>query len=166
MDHLCALVATARDLQRDERCIANPVWVVPVRAEVALLERGARSPGVAFPAGTLQVVFRFPISMSAEAGTRAFLRPLDSRGNSTDPEIELVASPGWEAEDGVSTARYSVVNAADVPDPPEPWDADSHRSVAGIRSFVVYLQAPADVHGNRLNDVGRAFAYPTQEAPR
>ena len=101
--------------------------------------------------------------MSAEPGTRAFLRPLDARGNSTDPEIELVASPGWEEENGVARGRYSVTNAADIPEPPETWDAESHTAAAGVRSFVVYLRSPTDVHGNRLNDVGRAFTYP---APR
>jgi hypothetical protein len=42
--------------------------------------------------------------------------------------------------------------------PPGDWDAESHARVAGIRSFVVYLERPADVNGNVLNDVGRAFA--------
>ena len=156
MDSLAALVASARDLSRDERCIANPVWVLPVRAEVTTPTALAR-PGIALPAGALKVSFHFPLSMSAEAGTRACLRPLDSRGNSTDPEIELVPDPGWEEESGVTNARYSAVNPEDVRDPPEAWDADSHASVAGTRSFVVYLKGPADLHGNRLNDVGWTF---------
>lgn len=160
LDSLCALVATARDLQRDERCIANPVWVVPVRVEIASPPSVDRAPGIAYRTGALRVAFHFPLSMSAEPGTRAFLRPLDSRGNSTDPEVELVASPGWEEENGVTCARYCAANAADIPEPPETWDAESHAAVAGVRSFVVYLKSPTDVHGNRLNDVGRAFACP------
>jgi hypothetical protein len=159
MDSLAALVATARDLARDERCIANPVWIAPVRIEIATPRCADRErPAVAFPAGTFKVTFEFPLSMSAEAGTRAFLRPLDSRGNSTDAEIELAPAPGWEEANGVAAARYSAANAEDVPVPPEAWDAGSHASVAGIRSFVVYLKGPADLHGNVLNDVARAFA--------
>ncbi len=159
LDSLAALVATARDLDRDERCIANPVWVAPVRIEIARPEGGGQArAGVALPAGTFRVTFRFPISMSAAPGTRACLRPLDARGNSTDPEIELAADPGWQEDDGVGSARYTAVNVADVADPPGDWDADSHAGVSGVRSFVVYLKGPADLHGNRLNDVARAFA--------
>lgn len=163
MDSLAALVVTARDLGRDERCIANPVWVAPVLVELAAPGSEDRArPAVAFPAGTFKVTFHFSLSMSAQAGARACLRPLDSRGNSTDPEIELAPDPGWEEENGVTAARYSAANAEDVLDPPEAWDADSHASVAGVRSFVVYLKGPADLHGNVLNDVARAFAIPAR----
>jgi hypothetical protein len=170
MDSLAALVATARDPDRDERCIANPVWVAPVRIAIATPASGDRArPDVAFPAGTLKVTFHFPLSMSADTGTRACLRPLDSRGNSTDPELELVPDPGWQEENGMATARYSATNLEDVPDPPDAWDAGSHASVAGTRSFVVYLKSPADVHRNLLNDVGRAFSItrpsPSPEVP-
>jgi hypothetical protein len=160
LDGLSALVATARDLDGGERCITNPVWVAPVRVEVSALAAGeAARAGVAYPAGTLRVDFRFPFSMSADSGTRAFLRPLDSRGISTDPEIELMPSPGWEEENGIVRGRYSVTNAGDIPVPPEDWDAGSHARVPGVQSFVVYLASPADVHGNRLNDIGRAFTH-------
>jgi hypothetical protein len=94
------------------------------------------------------------MSMSAAAGTRLCIRPLDADGNSADPEIELKVAPGWEAEDGVSNARFSAVNAADVGDPPGAWDAGAHAHVEGRRSFVVYLKGPADAHGNPLNEVG------------
>jgi hypothetical protein len=163
MDRLAALVATARDLGADERCIANPVWVAPVRIDVVAPPAEERaSPAVAFPPGSLKVVFDFPISMAAGATTRACLRPLDARGNSTDPEIELVPAPGWEEKDGVTAARYSATNADSVRFPPGDWDAASHAGVPGVRSFVVYLERPADVHGNVLNDIGRAFAIPAE----
>jgi hypothetical protein len=163
MDSLAALVATARDLTAGERCIANPVWVAPVRIEIETSAGGARSrPGAVLPAGALTVAFHFPFSMSAAAGTRAYLRPLDSLGNSTDPEIELAPDPGWEAENGVAGVRYTVTNADSVVSPAGDWDAGSHASVAGVKSCVVYLKGPADVHGNVLNDVGRAFAIPAR----
>jgi hypothetical protein len=166
LDSLAALVATARDLGRDERCIANPVWVVPVRVDVVTPGNESRArPGVAFPAGTFRVAFRFPLSMSSDAGTVACLRPLDSRGNSTDPETELTPDPGWGVEDGVGAASYSATNSGDVPLPPEAWDAGSHACVADRRSFVVYLKGPADLHGNVLNDVGRAFAIVSVATP-
>ena len=159
MSSLAALVATARDLSQDERCITNPVWVAPVRIEVAAPSAPeSASPSVAFAPGALRVVFDFPISMAAGGTMRACLRPLDARGNSTDPEIELVPAPGWEERDGMTAARYSASNADSVRLPPGDWDAESHARVAGIRSFVVYLERPADVNGNVLNDVGRAFA--------
>jgi hypothetical protein len=166
MDSLAARVATARDPGAGERCIANPVWVAPVRAEIATSPGAARArPGVALPAGALRVAFHFPLSMSAEAGTRACLRPLDSRGNSTDPEIELVPDPGWEEESGVTNAWYSAVNPEDVHVPPGAWDAGAHTSVAGTWSFVVYLKGLADVHGNRLNDVGWTFTIACADPP-
>jgi hypothetical protein len=158
MDRLAALVATARDPSVDERCIANPVWVVPVSID---LERGAVEPsareGVAFAPGGLKVVFHFPISMSSTAGTRACLRALDDHGYSTDPVIELTPDPGWEVDAGVNAARYSVTNTHPIVMHPGDWDARLHQRVPGARSFVVYLEQPADVHGNVLNDVGRAF---------
>ena len=167
MDSLAALVVTARDLSMDERCITNPVWVAPVRIEVATQPREERgSSSVAFPPGGLRVVFDFPISMAAGAATRACLRPLDSQGNSTDPEIELVPDPGWEERNGVTGARYSATNADSVRLPPGDWDADSHACVPGAKSFVVYLKNPADLHGNVLNDVGRAFEITCPETPR
>ncbi len=162
MDSLAALVATARDASVDERCIANPVWVAPVRIEIAARAADPAPPGIAYPAGALEVTFHFPLSMSAEAGTRAFLRPLDSRGNSTDPEIELTPDPGWEEEAGVGNASFSVTNAESVPSPAEEWDAEAHSCRPGVRSFVVYLENPADIHGNALNEVGRAFVAPAR----
>jgi hypothetical protein len=167
MDSLAALVATARDLAAGERCIANPVWVAPIRIEIGAPADSARPQrGAALPAGALVVAFHFPLSMSATAGTRACLRPLDSLGNSADPEIELAPAPGWEEEDGVAGARYTVTNADSVAFPARDWDADSHASVPGVKSFVVYLKGPADVHGNVLNDVGRAFAISSSGTPR
>ncbi len=166
MDSLAALVVTARDLSTGERCIANPVWVAPVRIEVVAPPAEERtSPSVAFLPGSFRVVFDFPFSMTAGAATRACLRPLDSRGNSTDPEIGLVPAPGWEEQDGVRSARYSATNADSVLSPPGDWDAGSHACVPGVKSFVVYLERRADVHGNVLNDVGRAFAIPTPDRP-
>lgn len=166
MDSLAALVATARDLTAGERCIANPVWVAPVRIGIGTSAGDGRPrPGVALPAGALTVAFHFPFSMSAVARTRAYLRPLDSLGNSTDPEIELAPAPGWEEAGGVAGARYTVTNADSVVFPVGDWDAGSHLSVNGVKSFVVYLKGPADVHGNVLNDVGRAFAIPSSGMP-
>ncbi len=158
MYRLAALVATARDPVAGERCIANPVWVAPVHVDVTHDPAGAASPpDAALVARSLRVVFRFPFSMSARADTRAYLRPLDAHGNSTDPEIELVPDPGWGDEADTADARYTATNATDVAAPSGAWDAGVHASVAGARSFVVYLKGPADLHGNRLNDVGRAF---------
>ena len=163
MDSLAALVVTARDLSADQRCIANPVWVAPVRIEVVAPPGEERnSSSVAFPPGGLRVVFHFPISMATGPATRARLRALDSQGNSTDPEIELVPDPGWEEWNGVTGARYSATNTDSVSFPAGDWDAESHTCVPGVRSFVVYLTSPADVHGNVLNDVGRAFATPAR----
>ena len=167
MDSLAALVAVARDPGADERCIANPVWVAPVRIEIETPADGARPQRrVVLPAGALEVVFHFPLSMSATAGARACLRPLDALGNSTDPEIELAPAPGWEEEDGVAGARYTAANADSLALPAGDWDADSHASVPGARSFVIYLKGPADAHGNVLNDVGRAFAISSSGRPR
>ncbi|HEX4935191.1 MAG TPA: hypothetical protein VFV33_18530, partial [Gemmatimonadaceae bacterium] len=163
LDSLCALVATARDLAADERCIANPVWVAPVGVEIAAEPAGAGTPGIAYRAGALRVTFRFPLSMSADAATRAFLRPLDGSGVSADPEIVLAPAPGWEDHEGIARSRYTVTNAADVPLPAHAWDAVSHTAARGVRSFVVYLQSPADVHGNRLNDIARAFTCPAPD---
>jgi hypothetical protein len=162
VDSLAALVATARDLGVGERCITNPVWVVPVRIQVELPPReGGPLPPV-LPPRSLKAVFEFPISMSAAAGARACLRPLDSQGNSCDPEIELAPDPGWEEANGVMGARFSASNADSVRCPPADWDAGTHACIPGVRSFVVYLKHPADVHGNLLNDVGRAFAVPVR----
>ncbi len=167
MDRLAALVATARDATVDERCIANPVWVVPVGIEIeARPGPPGTDPGALLPPGSLRVAFRFPVSMSVSAGTRALLRPLDSLGVSTDPEVELVPDPGWEAEGGIVAARYTVTNATGIHAPPGGWDAGSHAPAAGVASFVVYLERPADVHGNVLNDVARAFAVPRSAPPR
>lgn len=165
MDHLAALVATVRDPAVDERCITNPVWLAPVRIEVTL-RPGARSSGpeVLLPPGSLRVVFRFPISMSKSAATRALLRPLDSLGTSTDPEVELAPDPGWEDEAGVAVSRFTVTNAAGIAAPAADWDAGSHARVPGRASFVVYLERPADMHGNVLNDVARAFTLRRSEA--
>ena len=154
MDQLSALVATARDTSKDERCIANPVWIAPVSIGIETAAEDGRA--AALPPRSLKVVFRFPLSMS-ESGARACIRPLDSYGNSTDPEVVLSPDPGWEDEEGVTRARFSATNADSIPLPPGDWDAGTHTSVSGIKSFVVYLQRPADVHGNVLNDVGRAF---------
>ena len=159
LDSVCALVATARDLRVDERCITNPIWVAPVTVEIAAAP-GPPPAGIAFPAGTLRVTFAFPFSMSADTATRAYLRPLDGRGVSTDPAIELVPSPGWQDAGGLARCRLMVSNAVDVPLPPEGWDAGSHRPASRVRSFVVSLTSPEDVHGNRLNDIARAFTGP------
>jgi hypothetical protein len=159
VDRLAALVATARDTTVDERCIANPVWVVPVQVEIGL-RSGAPSadPAAFLPPGSLRLAFHFPVSMSATAGMRVCLRPLDERGVSTEPELELVPDPGWEAEGGIAAARYTVTNAVAIPAPAGEWDALTHTRGKGRMSFVVYLERPADVHGNVLNDVARAFA--------
>jgi hypothetical protein len=161
LDRLCALVATARDTAVDERCITNPVWVAPVAIEI-VAERPQRDAGRAgtLPPGSLRVRFRFPFSMSSSSGTRVVLRALDGSGNSTDPAIELPPASGWESEGGVATARLTVTNGAAIPLPPDDWDAAAHAPTPGVASFVVCLERPADVHGNVLNDVARAFAVP------
>ncbi len=167
MDRLAAIVATARDPSVDERCITNPIWVAPVRIEVGMpLRQESAAPSSTIPPRGLQVVFDFPLAMAPSAETRAFLRPLDARGNSTDPEIALIPDPGWAEHDGVAGARFSVTNAEVIPLPAGDWDANSHAPVAGVKSFVVYLTRPADVHGNVLNDLARAFAVPVSTSPR
>jgi hypothetical protein len=135
--------------------------VVPVRIDLHVrpAHPGGLSPLACLPR-ELRVVFEFPISMTSATGTRAFVRPLDSQGVSTDPEIELVPDPGWEAANGVSTARYSATNAASITMPAGDWDANTHASVPRMKSFVVYLKAPTELHGSVLNDIGRAFALP------
>ncbi len=112
-----------------------------------------------FPAGTLKVTFHFPLSMSAEAGTRAFLRPLDSRGNSTDPEIELVSGSrvGGRGRRGRRAVLRGQCRGRARPAGGVGRRLARQREPAS-QSFVVYLERPADVHGNVLNDVGRAFA--------
>lgn len=158
MDRLSALFASARDTAVDERCITNPVWVAPVAIEVEVRPGGG--PGAPIAPGHLRVTFRFPFSMSAAAGARAKLRPLDGVGNSTDPEVELSPDPGWQDDADVATARYTVTNAVAIPAPAGGWDAVSHAPAPGVASFVVWLERPADAHGNVLNDVARAFAVP------
>jgi len=165
MNGLCALVASLRDPGVDERCIANPLWVAPVAIDVRIAADSGRAlPGQALRPGQLEVTFRFPFSMSPTAGMRVCLRPLDAGGRSTDPEIELAPAPGWEAEEGVAFARFTVVNPLAVPDPPGGWDATTHAASAGARSFVVSLEGPADVHGNVLNDIARTFTLPASGA--
>ena len=160
LGRLAALVASARDTAKDERCIANPVWVAPVRVEIAQPPNGDGSrPEIAFPPRSLKIAFHFPFSMSA-SGARVFLRPLDANGVSTDPEIELVPDPGWQDESGVAKAVLCATNAEAVPCPVADWDAGAHAHAPGAKSFVVYVVAPADLHGNVLNDVGRAFTIP------
>lgn len=58
----------------------------------------------------------------------------------------------------MASARYTATNAAPIAAPPGGWDADTHVPAAGVASFVVWLERPADLHGNLLNDVARAFA--------
>ncbi len=157
IDRVCALVATARDPVVGERCITNPVWVVPVRVAIDAPARAASRTGTALPAGALRVTFRFPISMSADAGSRARLVPLDADGRDAGPAIALRPAPGWEDEDGVAHARLTLVNGDDVPLPAGEWDADAHARAPGARSFAVVLERPTDVHGNALNDIGRTF---------
>jgi hypothetical protein len=167
LDRLCALVASLRDPGVDERCITNPVWVAPVGIDVALRPAGAgAAPGALLPPGSLRVTFRFPFSMSASAGTRVFVRPLDASGVSTDPAVELVPDPGWQADDAAAASRFTVVNAVAIPAPEYDWDAASHASLPGIASYVVYLEHPTDLHHNVLNDVGRAFALARSAATR
>ncbi|MGE5177934.1 MAG: hypothetical protein ACM3PF_02450 [Bacteroidota bacterium] len=169
LDRLCAMVATVRDTAADERCITNPVWAAPVAIEIEVrssLDSGEPSrpdsagpdSAALLPPGSLRVVFRFPFSMSSSAPVRAGVRALDSRGISTDPEWKLVPDPGWESQEAVASTRLTLTNADPIPAPPGAWDATAHASVPGIASFVVYLERPADVHGNELNDVARAFA--------
>lgn len=165
MDRLCALVATGRDTAVDERCITNPVWVAPVRIEIEVRSGGQGGPAALLPPGGLRVVFHFPFSMSSSAPTRAVLRPLDATGTSADPEVVLVPEPGWEAEGGVTGSRFTVVNASSIPAPTADWDAGTHARVPGTKSFVVYLERPADLHGNVLNDVARAFPLPSAASP-
>lgn len=158
MDRLCALVGTARDPAVDERCITNPVWVAPVGIEITPGPGGEADPVALLLPGRLRVVFHFPFSMSAAGPTRAVLRPLDATGTSTDPEVVLMPEPGWESEGGVASSRFSVVNADTLPVPVADWDAGVHARVPGKGSFVVYLERPADLHGNILNDIARAFS--------
>jgi hypothetical protein len=172
LERLCALVATARDTLADERCITNPVWAAPVGIEIAVRLPGPSDPGgphpqpfALLPPRALRVVFHFPFSMSASAPVRAALRALDSLGVSTDPEWKLAPDPGWESEGEVASSRLTVTNADSIPAPPGDWDAGTHAPVPGVASFVVYLERPADVHGNALNDVARAFALPKAPSP-
>jgi hypothetical protein len=136
--------------------------VAPVRIEIEVRQTG---PVALLPPGSLRVVFHFPFSMSPSASARAVLRPLDAMGTSTDPEVALVPEPGWEAEGGVASSRFTVVNANDIPAPAADWDADSHARVPGTGSFVVYLERPVDLHGNVLNEVARAFSLPRTASP-
>jgi len=115
------------------------------------------------PPGALRVEFRFPMSMSPTAGSRVMLRPLDSGGRSIDPAVELVLDPGWEEADGIASSRLTATNATALPLPADDWDAGSHARVTGVTSFVVWLDRPAELHGNVLNDVARAFAVPRSE---
>ncbi len=161
MDRLSAIVAVARDTVVDERCLTNPVWVAPVGIEVAaqpVADEG--HPDGVLPPGALRVVFRFPFSMSPSAGSRVLLRPLGADGRSTDPVVELVPDPGWEEADGIASSVLSATNADPLSLPAGDWDAGDHAPRPGIASFVVWLERPAELHGNVLNDVARAFAVP------
>jgi hypothetical protein len=166
LDRLGALLATARDTVADERCITNPVWMAPVAIEIAWAspsDSGDVSsavrpdPSALMPPGSLHVVFRFPFSMSPAGPVRAGIRSLDSHGVSTDPEWKLVPDPGWESEGAVAASRLTLTNGDAIPAPAGDWDAGAHAPAPGMASFVAYLERPADVHGNVLNDVARAF---------
>lgn len=138
--------------RKDGRCITNPIWAAPVPIEV---EHSGACP---IAKGKLKVIFHFPLSIAA-AGP-AFIRPLDAAGNSAGPEVELKPDPGFEDEGDVFHGKYTAVNDEDIACPTGVWDAEVHTPPpAGqdVRSYVVYLTAPQEVHGSLLNDVGRTF---------
>ncbi len=165
IDRVSAVVMHGRarslDVTKDERCITNPVWAVPVPIDVA-------HPGTCpIPPGGLTVTFHFPISMGADAGV--FIRPLDANGDSTDPQIELQPAPGWKEENGVLDGKYTATNRAqEIPCPPGLWDADSHQPgfETFVKSYVVYMVDPMETHDNELNDIGRTFVVEKQPRPK
>ena len=50
------------------------------------------------------------------------------------------------------------------PGPRAYWDTDEHRSVVEKGSYVVYVKDLRDMHGNPLNDVGKAFSVTVSNA--
>jgi len=152
IDKMAALVMRGRHYPEGEQCITNPVWAVPVQIDVF------RTGECPYEPGEIQVVFHFPISMT-NTGERiiAFVRPLDGSGNSTDPEVPLRPSPGWEEDKRVTNGKYTATNEGRVDCSPGDWDANTHASEPGFKSWVVYMTSPTDLHGNLLNDIGRTF---------
>ena len=106
----------------------------------------------------MEVTARHEADIEAARQRRAVLRPLDAMGTSTDPEVVLAPEPGWESEGGIASSRFTAVNADTITVPAADWDVATHARVPGRASFVVYLEHPADLHGNVLNDLARAFS--------
>jgi hypothetical protein len=159
LDEVMALIMRG-EATVDEQCITNPVWVVPVNIEI-------QHPEICpIPIGGLTATFHFPISMRNQP-TNVFVRPLDANGDSTNPEIALQASPGWELDiNGVANGRYTATNSQSaIPCPADRWDAINHIPPAvDLRSYVVYMTSPTELHSNTLNDIGRTIVVPEPDA--
>jgi hypothetical protein len=104
-------------------------------------------------------------------GAKAYIQPLDSSGNSASPITQLQADPGWlhnylpgPSFPVINDASFAVSNAQQIACPGAYWDADEHRSIAEKGSYVVYVKDLRDMHGNPLNDVGKAFSVTASNA--
>ena len=74
-----------------------------------------------------------------------------------------ITNPVWVAPVGIEIKVGPGGHAGPsllLRDPAADWDAGCHARVPGTVSFVVYLEHPADLHGNVLNDVAQAFSFP------
>ena len=150
LNRRAAILMKGHDSAIDKRCITNPVWVVPVSIEV-------QHPGSCpIPARSLKATFRFPISMKNQI-TEVGVRRLDCSGASIDDPIALDPAPGWEEDFSLVNGKYSATNTAPIDCPPADRDAVSHTKVKDLRSYVVYMYSPTDIHDNTLNHVARTF---------
>jgi hypothetical protein len=147
----------------DERCLTNPIWMVPVDI---IVEHPDQCP---FPAGSVHVRFNLNLSMKNQP-TGVFIRPLDANGVSTNPEYALEADPGWTElnaafpEIATENGTYTCKNTAEIPCPPAEWDGSRHQVTPGYHTWVVYLTSPRDVYENPLNDIAMSFWVQPQPA--
>jgi hypothetical protein len=143
----------AHSFEGTERCIANPIWVIPSAIEIEAPESCPIRPGA------LKATFYFPNTIGSSDGV--FVRPLDRTGVSENPETPLVPQPGWKlwrADQGlVRNGAYIAVNEEPIACPSGPWDAVQHAPSTNRLSYVVYMKNPTDLHGEKLNDVGDTF---------
>ncbi len=146
------------------RCLTNPVWAVPFDVEATIHHTRVRGGGAGeIPAGELEVVLRFDMSLEA-APYAVELKALDAQGESSDRAvgpIDVLApvgpNHGWTT--GPSGARDSVLTLTNTR--PIPLDLDRYGSAPDRVTFVVYFyDAPRDSFGNELNRPAATFEAP------
>ena len=146
------------DKTKEERCITNPAWIIPVSFNASIQIFGEDIPLCPILPTSLTVEFTFPISISSHEGV--FLQMLDYNGESISPVWELIEDPGWETHNDIYRSKLSLSNGSSPRDLIPcfwMWNAVEHRPEILHFSYVVYMRAPKDIHGNQLNDLAATF---------